>query len=107
MEVKCLSVNRVQTLRIASRSKRETQLSLTARSILCVADLPPPLKTRPSSYVLPHIIYSDIVDTLLGRGLVIASSAISVEVFDQFFAEKVAKGRESTRDAAPATFSRA
>ena len=46
------------------------------------------------------------VDALLGRGKVPASSAIDVETFSQFFAEKVAKVRLQTSDAPPPTFSR-
>ena len=48
-----------------------------------------------------------LVDTLLGRGRIPASSAIDVEVFIQFFAAKVAKVRSSrpTADAPLPTFS--
>ena len=54
----------------------------------------------------PHKLWR-IVDDLLGRGLVSASSAIDVEEFNQFFAEKVAKVRSSTADAPAATFTHA
>ena len=46
------------------------------------------------------------VDSLLGRGRVAASSSISVESFNQFFAEKVAKVRASTNSAPPPTYTR-
>jgi len=47
-----------------------------------------------------------LVDDLLGRGRVPASSAIDVETFNQFFADKVARVRATTSDAPPPTFSR-
>ena len=46
-----------------------------------------------------------VVDTLLGRGRIPPSSAIDVEAFSQFFAEKVSKVRSSTSDAPQAAFS--
>jgi len=46
------------------------------------------------------------LDDLLGRGRVPASSAIDVETFNQFFADKVARVRATTSDAPPPTFSR-
>ena len=46
-------------------------------------------------------------DALLGRGRTPASSAIDVEVFSQFFAEKIAKVRSNTSDALPPMYSRA
>ena len=45
-----------------------------------------------------------IVDDLLGRGRVPASSAIDVETFSRYFEEKVAKVRSGTIDAPPPTF---
>ena len=48
-----------------------------------------------------------LVDDLLGRGRVPASSAIDGEVFSRFIAEKVAKVRSSTADAPTPTFTRA
>ena len=47
------------------------------------------------------------LDDLLGRGRIPASTAIDVEVFSRFFAEKVAKVRSSTADAPAPTFTRA
>ena len=44
------------------------------------------------------------VDNLLGRGRVSASLSISVETFNKFFADKVAKVRSSTSNAPPPTF---
>ena len=54
----------------------------------------------------PHKLWR-LVDDLLGRGRTPASSAIDVEVFSQFFAEKVAKVRSSTADAPAPAFTRA
>jgi len=45
-----------------------------------------------------------IVNDLLGRGRVLASSAIDVETFSRYFEEKVAKVRSGTSDAPPPTF---
>ena len=47
------------------------------------------------------------MDDLLGRGHTPASSAIDVDVFSQFFSEKVAKVRSSTADAPAPAFTRA
>ena len=44
------------------------------------------------------------VDDLLGRGRTPANSAVDIEVFNRFFAEKVAKVRSSTADAPAPTF---
>jgi len=54
----------------------------------------------------PHKLWK-IIDDLLGRGREPVSSAIDVEVFNHFFAEKVAKVRSSTADAPAPTFTRA
>jgi len=54
----------------------------------------------------PHKLWR-LVDDLLGRGCTPASSALDVEVFSQFFAEKVAKVRSSTADAPVPAFTRA
>ena len=54
----------------------------------------------------PHKLWK-LVDDLLGRGRVPASTAVDVEVFSRFFAEKVAKVRSSTADAPAPTFTRA
>ena len=51
----------------------------------------------------PRQLWS-IVDDLLGRGRVPASSAIDVETFSRYFEEKVAKVRSGTSDAPPPTF---
>jgi len=44
------------------------------------------------------------VDKLLGRGRLPASSSISVETFNKFFVDKVAKVRATTMNAPPPTF---
>jgi len=44
------------------------------------------------------------VDNLLGRGRVSANLSISVETFNKFFADKVAKVRSSTSNSPPPTF---
>ena len=46
-------------------------------------------------------------DALLGRSRTPASSAIDVEVFNQFFAKKIVKVRSNTGDASPPMYSRA
>ena len=48
-----------------------------------------------------------MVDDLLGRGRVPACSAIDVDTFSRFFAEKVAKVRSITADAPAPTFTHA
>jgi len=45
------------------------------------------------------------VDVLLGRGRVPASSAVDIEVFNQFFTDKVANVRQNTSGAPSPTFS--
>jgi len=45
------------------------------------------------------------VDVLLGRGRVPASSAVDVEAFSQFFADKVANVCQNTSGVPPPTFS--
>jgi len=55
----------------------------------------------------PHKLWK-MIDDLLGRGRIPASTAIDVEVFSRFFSEKVAtKVRSSTADAPAPTFTRA
>ena len=46
-----------------------------------------------------------MVDILLGRGRVPASTAIDVEAFNRFFVDKVAKVQSSTSDAPPSVYS--
>ena len=51
----------------------------------------------------PHKLWQ-LVDDLLGRGGTPVNSAVDIEVFNQFFADKVAKVRSSTANAPAPTF---
>ena len=53
------------------------------------------------------MIIGKTADVLLGRSRTPASSTIDVEVFNQFFAEKIAKVQSNTSDASPPMYSRA